>query len=141
MLRSLMAKLKIIKILASASFTATANLTGVNTAGFGSLMFSLVASAFVYDATNKITIIMQHSDTDVDGDYVACAAADIYNPEDGSTGTVKILDAEADGDAVHNFHYLGNKQYVRLRLVEGGTTTGAISVSAILGHPQQLPPA
>ncbi len=143
MLRSLMAKLKVIKLLSPIAFSATAKTLGVDTAGFGSMFFSVITGAFTYTGTNKITITMQHSNTDVDGDYVDVKAGEAYNPEGGAAlpAQMKVLDDAADANSVFNFHYLGSKQYARLVLTMGGTVTGIVGVNATLGHPQQLPPA
>lgn len=139
MLRSLMAKLKISKILSPVAVSASVDLTGIDNAGFGSLMFLVATGAFAYDGTNKITIKVQHSDTD--SAYADVADGDIYNAETPASAIAKVLDAAGDAEAVHAIHYLGEKRFVRLTFTEGGTCTGIIGVEAIQGHPQQMPPA
>lgn len=135
MLRSLMAKLKAVKLLAPVAYTATVASAGVDTAGYGSLMMLVGSGAFAYDGTNKVSITVQHSDTD--GSYVDVDAADLFEPESGAIA--KILDATADGDAVHPIFYLGNKRWVRVNLVADGTVASVLSVEAVLGHPNAMP--
>ena len=143
MLRSLMAKLKVVTLLAPVAFTATVKSVGVDTAGFGSMFFNLMIGAFAFDGTDKVTITMQHSNTDVDGDYVDVKAGEAYNPEGGAAlpAVMKVLDEAGDADKTYNFHYLGSKQFARIVLTEAGTVSTIIAIQAVKGHPQQLPPA
>lgn len=140
MLRSLMAKLlfticKFPAALASASVNGTA----INVSDFGSLCFLISVGTFAFDTTNKVTIQMQHSDTNVDGDFVNCATADVYGGE--GAGVVKTIDSALEDEALYPAHYLGNKKFARIRLVVGGTVTAVVGIHAVQGHPEAMPPA
>lgn len=135
-----MAKLKVITLLAPVAYTATVKSNGVDVAGFGSMFFNLMVGAMTFSGTDKITVTMQHSDDDVDANYVDVGAGDAYQPEVGNA-TMKVLDDPADANKSYNFHYLGNKQFARIVLTEAGTVSTIIAIQAIKGHPQQLPPA
>ncbi len=140
MLRSLMAKLKLVTVLSPIAFSATLKSASVDVAGFGSMFFNVIVGAFTFTGVNKVTITMQHSNTDVDADYVDVAAGEAYQPEI-APATMKVLDDAADANKHYNFHYLGSKQYARLVLTMGGTVTAVIGIQAVKGHPQILPPA
>lgn len=139
MLRSLVAILKIIQLLAVQAIAADTSSTGVDTADFGSLALLINVGTFTYTSSNKIALEIQHSDTDVDGDYVAVADGDLYAQE--STGVLKILDNTGDDAKTYVGYYLGNKRFVRVRCNQTGTTTTAVlGIVAVEGHPHLQPP-
>lgn len=61
---------------------------------------------------------IQHSDTDVDGDYIDA-------PADCLAGTSPTLVA-ADDDVIKQSGYIGTKKYIRPVIVTTGSTTGGI---------------
>ena len=143
MQRSLKDKLKVTKCLDPDTVTATGAGAGVNNAGFGSLMFLVAVGATSgndFSGTHKLAITMQDSDVDVDGSYANCVDADIHDAEDGANGIVKNLDATDDADSVHVAHYRGNKKFARIKLVETGTVSVPVSVVAVQGHSELMPP-
>ena len=137
MLRSLMGKIKIALSLAAQTISATTLTASVDNQGFGSLMFTIAAGAFSYTGSNKVSITVQDSDDNTT--FADVPASSIYKPESGAIA--KILDATADGAAVHNVHYLGEKRYVRLNLVVAGTVSAILAVSTVQGNPNLAPPA
>lgn len=142
MLRSIKDMLKFLQVLAPAAFTATGNSSGFNCADFGALTFLVDVGATTgqpFSATDKVDIIVQHSDVDVDGSYANAADADIYNAEDGANGIAKSLDATADASLVHAVHYRGAKQFARIRLVETGTISVPIGIVAVGGMSRHQP--
>ena len=132
MLRSLMAKLKNKVMLLAQVVAATANSTAVDLADYLSCSILVNVGDFTFTGVNSLSLIVQHSDTDVDDDYEAVGEGDLYAAEDISTGTFKILDLEADKDQEYMIHYLGAKRYVRVRIVEAGTVTAPLSITALL---------
>lgn len=140
MLRSLKDTLKYLQCLASASLTATTAATGVDLQDFGSCSFIVNVGDFAFSGSNKLDIVVQDSDVDVDGTYADCVDVDIYNAEVGASGIAKSLDATDDAETIQVVHYRGNKRFARIRLVETGTVDVPISVSAVLGHPELMPP-
>lgn len=139
MLRSLKDILKFLQVLIDDSFAATAATTGVDLADFNSMSWVVSVGAFVFTGVNKVSITVQHSDTD--SGYVNAGAADIYNAEDGDNGIAKILDDTTDQSKVHMVHYRGNKRFARLNLVMAGVVTGVpIDVVAVRGNSELMPP-
>lgn len=138
MIRTLKAILKSIMVLIDDSLTATAATTGVNLADFNAVMFDLAVGVFSFTGTNKVSVVMQHSDDD--SVYTNCQAADMMDPEDGDNGIVKILDGAGDDNKAYQFHYKGEKKFVRLNLVVGGTVAVVTSVVAVLGYSEMQPP-
>jgi len=141
MLRTLAAQIETVQLLAPVVVSASATVsTGVNLTDVGSVMFQIAVGAFsTFDGSNKLAIVMQHSDTDVDGDYANCADADILDAEDGANGVLKLLDASGDAGQVYEGHYLGYKKFARIRLVETGTVSVPVAVLAVKGHLEARP--
>lgn len=134
-------KVKVIQVLDPDTVTATGATTGVDTADFGSVMFVVNVGAFAtFTGSNKLSLTVQDSEVDTDGSYANCVDADIYDAEDGANGIAKVLDATDDDDAVHVIHYRGNKRYVRLNIVEAGTVSVILGVTAVCGNPELMPP-
>ena len=131
-------KVKVQSVLAPATVTATGNTSGVNVADFGSLMFLVHAGAMVFDGSNYLDLIVQESDDD--STYTTCDDDAIYNAEDGDNGIAKKLDDTTDQNSVHVIHYRGNKKYARIRMVETGTVSCPIGVTAVAGDPELMPP-
>lgn len=144
MIRSLKDKVVVESCLVAQTVSANASATGVDLQDADSLMFLISAgenggSALAVD--NKIDIILQHSDVDVDGSYADCADDDIFDAEDGANGVVKALDATDDASAVYEAHYRGNKRYARVRLEETGTVSMPMSVVSVKSHLRAAPEA
>lgn len=139
MLRSMYADLKAVVASAIATVAASVtNIAGVDTKDFMSLMFLFDVAAFSFTSNNKITITLEESDNSDMSSSNVVAAADIWNPESGTIA--KILDATADGAAVHAVHYLGAKRYVRPVLTVAGTVSVALGVIAVKGKSVFQPP-
>jgi len=138
MLRALKDILKNEQVLIPQSVSATIATDGVDVSDFGSIMFLVNVGTFTFTPTNKISITVQHSDTD--SAYADVLDADIHDAEDGANGIAKILDAAGDADSVHAIHYRGNKKFVRLNLVEGGTVVAIMGVVSVRGNSEFNPP-
>lgn len=138
MLRSLKDKLKVSQVLAPAVVTGTVATSGFNVTDFGSLTFAVSVGAFSFTGTDKLSITVQHSDTD--SSYVDAADEDIFDAENGAAGIAKVLDAGGDASITHLVHYRGNKKFVRLNIVEAGTVSVGLGVVAIGGHSELMPP-
>lgn len=134
MLKSIKDVLKFSNVIEAQAITGAVSGTGVDVENGGSLTFLVSAGDFAFDGTNKLNLIVQHADVDVDGSYAAAADADIFDAEDGANGIAKVLDSTLDKETVHAIHYRGNKRYVRIRVTEGGTVDVPLSVVAIQGH-------
>lgn len=133
MKKNLKVNLSGIKVLAPQTLTATAATDGVSTADCEAVTFVVQCGAMAFSGTDKLSLNVQHSDTDVGSTYVACTALDIFDPEDGANGTAKVLDGTEDQNTVHLVSYRGTKAFVRLNIVEGGTVSVPLSAMAIRG--------
>lgn len=139
--RSLKDSKKFTTVLAPVSVTASVSGTGVDTSYGESLTFLVNVGDFSFSGSNKLDIVVQEADVDVDGSYADCVDADIFDAEDGANGIAKALDSTDDKETVHAVHYKGNARYVRIRLEETGTVTCPIGVVAVQGHLKANPPA
>lgn len=125
--------------------TTTPTVISVDRQGFDSVTFAvhLGAGGITFTGTNKIEVILEHSD-----DNSAWSA--VTNPKDvvGRTSTItsgivaSYIAAKAAA-SVDEYGYIGGKRYVRMTPTYGGThSTGtATAVIAILGHPANAPAA
>ena len=136
--------LKFIQVLLPQTITADTSTTGVNTADFNALTFLVNVGTFTFTGVNKLDLFIQDSDVDVDGSYALTADANmLYGPSGvafEATGKAKILDSTDDQNTVHLLHYRGEKKFARVRMVEGGTVSCIIGVTAVNGHPEFKPP-
>lgn len=125
--------------------TTTPTVLSVDRQGFDSVTFAvhLGAGGITFTGTNKLEIILEHSD-----DNSAWSA--VTNPKDvvGRTSTitsgiVASYTAAKAAASVDEYGYIGGKRYVRVTPTYGGThaTGTATAVTAILGHPASAPAA
>lgn len=135
MLKCLKDILKIEQVLAAASVSAGGTSSSANVQDFGSLTFAVnvgATSGNDLGASHKLDIKLLESDDD--STYTTVDGDDIFDAEDAANDIAKSLDSTDDASAVHLVHYRGNKQYVKLQLVETGTVVVPLSVMAIKGH-------
>ena len=137
MLKSLMAKIKAVLMLAPVTVTATGASAAIDLAGFDSCMILVNAGTMAFDGSNLLDLKVEHSDDN--SAFVATAAADIFEGEDMANGIAKKLDAAGDASAVHAIFYTGSKRYIKLAYTETGTVSVILGVSAIKGHPRAQP--
>ena len=110
--------------------------TGVDLQGFDSATL-ITNLGVIAHADTTGAIVIEHSDTDVDGDYAAIAAADQLG--DALTGLVI-----ANSSTIKKTGYIGNKRYVRAKLtVTTGAATGSfpLACSFHLANARVNPPA
>lgn len=139
--RSIKDKLKVSQLLAAQTVSATGNSTGVDNADFNSLMFIVDVGTFAFDSSNYLDVIVQDSDVDVDGSYAAVGSDDVFETmETPASGIFKVLDSTDDDAQLYTINYRGNKRYARIRLAETGTVSAPISVVAVQGHSELMPP-
>lgn len=130
--------------LGAAARNADANGATVDTQGYRSVTMEIDmgVGGITFDGTNKIELILQHSD---DGSaWSAVAAADARGPE-GVTGAgiVKSFIAAHAAAACYKVGYFGQKRYVRAVADFSGThgTATPFSASFLLGDPMVAPVA
>ena len=127
----------------------------IDRAGFDSvtLALSIGAGGITFNDTNRIDVILEHSD---DGVNWSGFVADMTLPTPPfpyeqnivpNLGRVLSVNAAHPATTVHRWGYVdgyyGERQYVRIRADFVGThgTGTALSAVAILGHPRQVPVA
>jgi hypothetical protein len=114
--------------------------------GFDSNLFIVNAgdAGDVWSTTNKVNLILQHSDTDVDGDYAACAATDVRAAIAATSGIFGVLTDAADHDQQsYKAQYIGNKRYARVYVdfVETHSTGSPFAVIGVQSKAAQAPVA
>jgi len=116
---------------AAGTFSATVLSAAFDTKAYDSFGFLVQVGAFSFDNTNSIIIQMTHSDDN--SVFTDCAAADYEG------GVIKTLNTAADASKVHAVGYVGQKQYVKLNLVEVGTVSVAYQYQPISTSPLAVP--
>lgn len=106
---------------------ATVTGTTVDTKGFESAMMAVNVGAIA--SAGDVTLKLQHSDTDVDGDFVDVPATQLQ-------GSVP---ATLEAATTYKQGYLGDKRYVRAKGTLNGGTSVAYSVEFLLGHARDKP--
>lgn len=114
---------------------------------FDSLTFALHlgVGGITFTATNRIDVLMEHSDDGVT--FTPVVPTNVLGAVPDGTGIVKSQRTAHAAAAVYRFGYVdglvGEKRYVRLRADFNGThgTGTPISAVAILGHAARRPVA
>lgn len=133
-----MAKLEIKMLLAAQALSASADSASFDVQDNGALALVVNAGDFAFDGSNYIDLVIEHSDDD--SSFSPVGEGDLYVAEDAANGLFKALDEAGDAEAVHVAHYLGNKRYVRVASNVTGTVSAPISISAIGGYNEFMPP-
>jgi hypothetical protein len=144
MLFDLISKLKHVLVVApAAAFTSdqNASATGVDTKDFKSFaaLFLIGASGDTLSGSVKINLKLQHSDTNVDGDFVDVPKEDILIKSGGAItnpaadGIAYVIDDPAKDNLAYLAGYIGTKQYVRPVLDFVGThNNGTFAAVAVI---------
>lgn len=104
----------------------------INTAGYDSLEL-LVQSGAITDGTFTGTVY--HGDASNMSDEVACSSDDLLGSAPSFDGSVS-----ADYNTTKRVGYIGNKQYVRLKELQAGASTGGyLSAAAVQSHAKVRP--
>jgi hypothetical protein len=131
---SLYANTSIVQILAPAVINSDTATTGVDLQNCDDvvLVADIGNSADTLSGSNYIEVEMQESDTDVDGDYTACANADVTNYVTGTnTGTLALINAAAEDTLAVSGGYKGSKRYIRLKFNFTGTHSTGTPIGAL----------
>lgn len=137
--RSLKDKL-LVSVLLNETVAATGNSLGVDTSKGEALLIAVQAGDFAFSGTNSLNVQLQHADVDVDGSYAAVTDADVFETV-GASGSVAVLDSTDDTETISLYSYKGDKKFVRVRLVETGTVSAPMAVTAIQGMLKAAPEA
>lgn len=112
---------------------AAINPAAINSATDGEIIDSLTFNSMTFllsigAVTAATTLKLEHGDESDLSDAATVTDFDIV-------GEVPAI-ATGDADSTKWFGYIGKKRYVRLSVVSGDATLGAI---ALLGHPNSVP--
>jgi hypothetical protein len=117
----------------AAILTANGTTTGqtIDVSEYGSLEFVFL-SGVITDGT--LTVTIYEGDASDMSDEAAVADADLLG--------IEPVFAASDDNTVKCVGYIGNKRYVRAKVVQAGATTGGFISSIIIqGHPKTAPVA
>jgi len=123
------------QVLAPATVTADVNSASVDTKDLNSLGFVVSVGAFTFTNTNKIDLVLEHSDDN--SNWTQVGQENLYA---GTAPIAKSLSAAADASKTHLVEYRGGKRYVRLVLDVSGTVSVPAAVVAVSLDPEKLPP-
>lgn len=125
--------------------TTTPTVISVDRQGFDSVTFAvhLGAGGITFTGTNRLDLIMEHSDNNSSWSAVTAAKDHVGRTATVTSGIVASYIAAKAAASVDKYGYVGGKRYVRLTPTYGGThaTGTATAVIAILGHPANAPAA
>lgn len=130
-----------------AILTATPTAVTVDRRGFESVTFLAATGigGITFTGTNKIEWTMTHSDDG--GTFTNVTTGDVRGAAGSeptiTNGIVESYVAAKAAVSTNEYGYVGDKRYVRLTPVFGGThSTGTtVGTTAILGHPANSPAA
>lgn len=104
---------------------------GIDLKGYNACEFAVAVgqSGDTLSGSVLLALKLQHSDTDVDGDYADVAAADLLGGVSGANfGTI---DDPAEDGVVVQVGYVGSKRFVRLIVDTTGTHTNGTPIGAV----------
>jgi hypothetical protein len=127
--RSTKDKVLLTQVLAPVAVTADVATSAADASKGESLTFLVNVGAFAFSETNKLTLTLQHSDVNEGTDFAAVASEDVFGG--AASGVVAVLDATDDASKIFEVHYMGKKKFARLNIVEGGTVSVPMAVTAV----------
>lgn len=131
-LKNLSSNISVVKALVPQSVTGTANGDTVDRAGYAGVTFSIELGAIsAADASNKLTVTMEHGDLSDMTDAVAVTSTDLI-------GTLPVINNTNQANLDFQVDYIGNKRYVRLVVTEAGTFSALMAAQAILSVPRHV---
>jgi hypothetical protein len=103
--------------------------------GFGALAVYLATDAVTdAGAAAGFTMVLQHSDTTVAGDFADCAETDLIG------GTSVAVTSDSDDNIIKGgLGYVGGKRYVRAVITGTSGTNAVVNVLAVMGKPNVAP--
>ena len=127
----------------AAAITATTATTAMDVQGYESLTFIVSVGTFAtFDGTNNLTVNVQRGNQS-DGSDAANIAASGYieSYENGTSGWDRVMDAATQDETVYaiGVHIDPAYRYYRCNIVEAGTVSAVVGVSALLGHARRMP--
>jgi hypothetical protein len=133
---------KVLPAILPATITGSTDGIVIDTAGYESLTFDILAGAFsTFTGSNKWTFKVQEGAIAEGTDMADIAAADYLGSYKGATaGWDKVMDAADDDDMAFSIGVrINTMRYKRLVLTEAGTVSAIVAATARLGHPRHLP--
>lgn len=118
---------KVAASLAPAVYAATTKGSTVDVRGFLSAL--LVVNTGAIAGSGDFTLSVQESDTDVDGDFTAVAAADLLG----------ALPASLEDSKSYRVGYIGKRKYARAVITKNSGTSIAANASFVLQGPSLAP--
>lgn len=141
-IRDMYSNVKVTKCLVSATRTADANGSSVDTRDYDSLVFVANVGASGDTLSGSVKAELELEESDDDSTFTDVADADMHKVVTGTnTGCWALIDASGEDSSVYMTGYRGKKRYVRPVYNITGTHTNGMPVGivAIQGHAHQKP--
>lgn len=126
--------LTLTKLLGAAVYSADANSGWVDLQGYDAaeIALSIGVGGITFDATNKISFVLEHADATDQSDAATVTDADLLGVSSTSNGIVKALTAAHAAAAVYRFGYKGGRRYLRFTADFSGTHGTGTPISSTL---------
>lgn len=111
----------------------------INTSGFNSLSFSIFSGAM--SGTPTFSLEVDEADASDYSDSAAVASTDLLSRVEGVDAETTADNDLGAGNSITKIGYIGNKQYVRIKLTPASNTSTALAAVACLGHASVRPVA
>jgi len=105
----------------------------IDVKGFESIDLQLLAhTVTTADASNYLTVALYEGDESDMSDESVVAATNIL-------GTLPVIDGDTADNSLQHFGYIGNKRYIRMKIVETGTASATLTGVVVKGDPHHAP--
>lgn len=142
-MEDLHSELLAVAAIGAAVLSSTTTSSAIDRQGFDSaeLLLDVGIGGITFDSTNRIDLVVTHSDDDVT--YSDVTDADMIGVTVSIPGIVKSLTSAHAAASVSRFGYIGQKRYVKVEALFGGThgTGTPIAATWINGDPENGPTA
>ncbi len=125
-----------------AAGTTGTGVTGaaVDRSGYAGVM--IVASyGTIPNATETLTLTVMHGDTASAGAFSSVADADLIGTEADASIPAAARVSDSTKNVTKRIGYIGNKRYVKAKIVGIGTATALIAADVVLTNPLHAPAA
>jgi len=139
-MKDLQNHVSIVSLLDPVVVSATATITDIDLAGFGSavlvLSFGLDAGTGLAAGVHQLDFVLYDS---ADGTTYAVVETDDMVDTTVTAGSIFTLDTTAKDNEIYQFGYVGGNRYLQLIYTETGTVSCPMAIWLVKGHPLDIP--